>query len=353
MNDEQQRNTRRSALLTVGTGLGLGVGLAAAGATLKASAQSAIASAASAASADSKVGEAVSQEFWTHKGGVKLWVYRKQLSGGAAKKPVLFLVHGSSYSAKTMFDLSVPGRQNYSMMDHFARLGFDVWTMDHEGYGHSDRSSSYSDIASGVDDLKAAMAVVSQVTGMSSAAFFGQSSGALRAARFANVYPEHVSQLMLDAFVWTGVGSPTLANRRKLLPELLKSNVRKVDEAFYATVFTRDEPGAAEPMMGKVVAAEELKYGDTVPNGTYVDMVSKLPVCDPEKIRCPVLIVRAEHDGIATDEDIMAFFSKLPTADKQMVKIAGLSHTAVLGINRLRFYHAMASFLSMPARIAL
>ena len=96
MNDEQQLNTRRSALLTVGTGLG--VGLAAAGAALKASAQSAT------ASADSRVGEAISQEFWAHKGGVKLWVYRKQLSGGAAKKPLLFLVHGSSYSAKTMFD---------------------------------------------------------------------------------------------------------------------------------------------------------------------------------------------------------------------------------------------------------
>ena len=32
--------------------------------------------------------------------------------------------------------------------------------MDHEGYGHSDRTASTSDIHSGVQDLKAAMAVV-------------------------------------------------------------------------------------------------------------------------------------------------------------------------------------------------
>ena len=344
MADAGHDGRRREAMRALWLGaLGVGVGVGAAVTTTTA-----------AVAATSAAPEAVvAQEFWARKGSVKLWVYRKRVAGGAASKPLLFLVHGSSYSAKTMFDLQVPQRSNYSMMDHFARLGFDVWSMDHEGYGHSDRTSSYSDIASGADDLKAAMGVITEATGQTQAAFFGQSSGALRAARFANAHPQHVSKLMLDAFVWTGKDSPTLENRRRLLPMLLKSNVRKVDEAFYATVFTRDEPGAAEPMMGRVVAEAELKYGDTVPNGTYLDMVSKLPVCDPERIACPVLIVRAEHDGIATDEDVMAFYAKLPNADKQMVKIGGLSHTAVLGINRHRFHHALASFLSMPERIPL
>ena len=50
--------------------------------------------------------------------------------------------------------------------------------MDHEGYGRSDRTASWSDVASGVDDLKAAMGVVEKITGRSRAAFFGQSSGA-------------------------------------------------------------------------------------------------------------------------------------------------------------------------------
>jgi alpha-beta hydrolase superfamily lysophospholipase len=34
-------------------------------------------------------------------------------------------------------------------MDHFARLGYEVWTMDHEGYGHSQRTAGKSDIQSG------------------------------------------------------------------------------------------------------------------------------------------------------------------------------------------------------------
>ena len=157
--------------------------------------------------------------------------------------------------------------------------------MDHEGYGHSDRTSSNSDIASGVADLKIAMDIVARETGETQAAFFGQSSGALRAGQFANRYPEHVGKLMVDALVWTGKDAPTLAQRKKMLPQLQASNVRKINREFYASVFTHDDPKAAEPMLGNVVADEELKYGDTVPTGTYLDMVTKLPVVDPEKIR--------------------------------------------------------------------
>jgi hypothetical protein len=116
-------------------------------------------------------------------------------------------------------------------------------------------------------------------------------------------HPEQVSSLVLDAFVWTGKGSPTLEKRKLMLPKLMKSNVRKVDAEFYRGVFTRDEAGAAEPMISELVTQAELKYGDTVPNGTYVDMVTKLPLVDPLKVACPVMIIRPQHDGIATDAD--------------------------------------------------
>ena len=293
----------------------------------------------------------VAEEYWAHKRDVRLWLYRKYVGASSAVRPLLFLVHGSSYSGKTMFDLQVPQRSGYSMMDHFAGLGFDVWTMDHEGYGRSDRSASWSDIASGVDDLKAAMAVVEQVTGLGRAAFFGQSSGALRAARFANVYPQHVERLALDAFVWTGKDAPTLVKRARMLAQLQASNVRTVDADFYSSVFTRDHAGAAEAMLGDAVAQAELEHGHTIPNGTYLDMVSKLPLVDPAQLRCPVLLLRAEHDGIATEEDLIAFFARLPHADKQYVRLGGLAHTALLGVNRHRLYHALQSFLTLPPSI--
>jgi len=294
----------------------------------------------------------VADEFWADKNGVKLWVYRKRLEG-AAPRARLFCVHGSSYSGKTMFDLQVPEREGYSMMDVFARLGYEVWTMDHEGYGHSQKTSGNSDIQSGVEDLKAAMAVIERAGTPPRLSFFGQSSGALRAARFANQHPQHVEKLALDAFVWTGKDSPTLAARAKNLPQYQKSNRRAVSAEFYRSVFTRDHSGASEPMLGDIVAKEEMQYGDSVPTGTYVDMTTKLPLVDPEKLSCPVLIVRAEHDGIATDEDILAFFGKLPSPDKQLAKLGGLAHTALLGVNRARFHHMLHAFLSLPARVDL
>jgi pimeloyl-ACP methyl ester carboxylesterase len=305
-----------------------------------------------AASTPAMPGAIVANEYWVDKNGVRLWVYRKRV-GGVQYKGSLFLVHGSSYSGKTMFDLQVPDRDDYSMMDHFARLGYDVWTMDHEGYGHSDKTSGNSDIQSGVEDLAAAMKVVRKEAGAAKLAFFGQSSGALRAARFANQHPENVEKLALDAFVYTGKDAPTLAERRKNLPKYQASNRRPVSREFYESIFTRDHSGAAEPMLGAIIADQELKYGDSVPTGTYVDMTTKLPVVDPVKVLCPVLICRAEHDGIATDADILDFFSQLPSADKQIVKIGGLAHTAILGVNRARFYHALHAFLSMPARVDL
>src|SRR3954453_14261611 len=66
-----------------------------------------------------------SAEYWTQKGDVKLYLYRKRTASlpGQAK-PVLFLVHGSSNSSRSSYDLSVPGKAEYSMMNVFAQYGF-------------------------------------------------------------------------------------------------------------------------------------------------------------------------------------------------------------------------------------
>ena len=75
---------------------------------------------------------------------------------------------------------------------------------------------------------------------------YGISSGALRAAMFAERHPERVARLALDSFVWTGKGSPTLAERKKKLPEFQSKNRRPIDRAFVRSVFDRDHPGCAD-----------------------------------------------------------------------------------------------------------
>jgi len=297
--------------------------------------------------------EIKSAEYWAHKGKVKLYVYRKRAAGAAPGAPVLFLVHGSSASGRNSFDLSVPGRSDYSLMNHFAGLGYDVWTMDHEGYGRSDRTDSHSGIASGAQDLAAAMEIVRRETGQDSVFMYGGSSGALRAALYAQQNPGRVKRLMVSALVYTGAGSPTLAKRREKVEEYRAHPRRKVDRAFVHSMFTRDKPGTSEMIAADALAEAELALGDSVPNGTYLDMCANLPVIDPAKIDCPVCIIRGEYDGIAAEPDLLDFFGRLPSKDKQFVFVSGLAHAATLGINRHKFWHAMESFMRVPENRAL
>ena len=108
------------------------------------------------AGAQAACGEIWSSEYWAKKGDVPLWMFRKRLAAPVAGEPalpVLFFVHGSSVTSR-VFDLNVPSHGEYSVMNEFARYGFDCWTMDHENYGKSGRTSGNSDIASGVEDLR-------------------------------------------------------------------------------------------------------------------------------------------------------------------------------------------------------
>jgi pimeloyl-ACP methyl ester carboxylesterase len=301
------------------------------------------------ASASAQGGKIVAEEHWAKKGNVDLYLYRKrQVGDGGAPKPVLFLVHGSTFSCRGSYDLQVPGRQNYSMMDHFAGLGFDVWSMDHEGYGHSSRTGSHAGIMVGVEDLRAAMPVVERVTGRSTVLMHGQSSGAIRAGAFAVAEPGRVERVILDAFTYTGENAPEIERRRKVADQLRANPRRTINLATIQRIFDRDKPGTSEPEVPKALADYELKFGNEVPSGTYLDMAVNMPMVDPLKLKCPVCLIRAEHDGNASEEELLRFYSALPNRDKQFVMIAGLAHAGGLGINRHRMWHVVHAFLTYP-----
>jgi len=295
-----------------------------------------------------------SHDYWAKKGDVSLYLYRKRLAApkpGEKPLPVLFLVHGSSISGRPTFDLTVPGAGEYSMMNVFARAGFDVWTMDHEGYGRSTHTLGNSDIKSGVADLVAGTALVAHETGQAKCHFLGESSGGLRAGAFAMAHPERVDRLIVEAFTWTGKGSPTLGKRAEQVEFYRTHNRRPRDRAMIRSIFTRDKPGTSDPRVAEALADAELPFGDTIPTGTYLDMTANLPVVDPTKVHAPVLILRGEYDGIATLDDVLGFFARLPNADRQFVLLAGAAHSVNLGINRHQTWHVVQSFLSMPPRL--
>jgi pimeloyl-ACP methyl ester carboxylesterase len=287
-------------------------------------------------------------EHWTHKGEVRLFLWEKFVGSPAAKPAVLF-VHGSSMASEPTFDLSVPGRPDSSVMDWFARRGFACWSVDMEGYGRSDKSRDITcDIANGADDLTAATDYIASKRGQHGLLIYGISSGALRAALFAQQHPERVSRLALDAFVWTGNGAPTLEQRRKKLPQFLASKRRPIDRAFVYSIFERDHPETAEKRVVDAFADAILSLDDSMPNGTYIDMCSKLPIVDPARISAPTLIMRGEFDGIAAFDDLIEFFKRLPTADKQFTVMPGISHASFQQKNYLMVYDLLHAWFSRP-----
>jgi pimeloyl-ACP methyl ester carboxylesterase len=292
------------------------------------------------------------EEHWTRKGDIKLFLWEKFAGSPRGKKGTVLFVHGSSMASQPTFDLQVPGRPHSSAMEFFAEQGFDTWCVDMEGYGRSDKTRDITfDIANGVDDLAAATEYISRTRGCKDFLVYGISSGALRAAMFAQRHPDRVRRLALDAFVWTGEGSPTLQERRKKLPEFQKTNRRPIDRAFVHSIFNRDHPGCAEEKVIEAFADAILVLDDSVPTGTYIDMCSKLPVVDPEKITAPTIVMRGQFDGIAGFDDLLEFFKRLPNADKQFAVMAGISHASFQQINYLTAYHILFSFFTQPEPI--
>jgi len=288
-------------------------------------------------------------EHWTQKGDVRLFLFEKKSTAGSSPKGTVLFVHGSSMASQPTFDLKVPGRPNSSVMDWFAAQGYDTWCVDMEGYGRSDKKRNINfDISNGADDLAAASEYIANLRKTGPLLLYGISSGALRAALFAQRFPDRVKRLALDAFVWTGEGSPTLAERSKKLPEYLARNTRPIDRAFVHSIFNRDHPGTADDAVVDAFASAILALDSAMPTGTYVDMCSRLPVVDPEKLTMPVMVMRGEFDGIASMDDLLAFFKKLPNADKQFCVMPGIAHASFQQKNYMLVYYLLMKFFAQP-----
>src|ERR1700680_3432789 len=157
--------------------------------------------------------------------------------------------------------------------------------------------------------------------------------------------PKRVRRLVLLSFTWTGQGSSTLAKRADAVESYRTHNRRPRDREMIRSIFTRDKPGTADPAVGEALADVELKFGDSVPTGTYLDMTANLPVVDPLQVHAPVLLVRGEYDGIATEEDLISFFQKLPNRDRELVILPGMAHSVLFATNRRQFWYVMRNFL--------
>lgn len=286
-------------------------------------------------------------EHWVQKGDARLFLWHKKRVETSVYRGTILFIHGSSWCSQPTFDLHVDGRPFSSVMNWFAVRGYDTWCLDNEGYGRSDKTRPINfGITNGAEDIVPASEYILKTAGIEKILLYGISAGALKAALFTQWHPERVSRLALDAFVWTGEGSPTLVERRKKLPQYQASNRRPFNKEVIQGVFDRDLPGTADQSMIDAFARASMDLDTTVPTGTYVDMCTKLPMVDPEKISVPTIIMRGEYDGIAAPQDLIEFFKRLPNSDKHFAFMPGVAHASFQQTNYLLVYDILYSFFS-------
>ena len=245
-------------------------------------------------------------EHWTQKGDVRLFLWEKFINAPDNKPAVLF-VHGSSMASQPTFDLrwtDAPTRRPWTGLRGAASCaGASTWkvtgvrirTATHVRHRQRCRRPSRGDRIHQPHARHAANLI------------YGISSG--RCARHcSHSGTESRGRLALDALSGRR-GSTTLEQRRKKLPEFLKTKRRPIDRAFVYSIFERDHPECAERRVVDAFADAILALDSSMPNGTYIDMCSKLPVVDPTAITAPTIIMRGEFDGIAGFDDLMNFFA--------------------------------------------
>jgi alpha-beta hydrolase superfamily lysophospholipase len=178
---------------------------------------------------------------------------------------------------------------------------------------------------------------------------FGESSGAIRAGAFAMAEPARVERIVLHAFTYTGENAPEIERRRKQVEAYRANPRRPFGMGQVQNIFDRDVAGKADPALVKALADFELQFGDSVPSGTYLDMAVNMPMVDPKRLTCPVCLVRPEHDGNASDEELYGFFRALAAKDKTFVFVQGMTHGGgMIGSQRHRLWHIIHGFLSCP-----
>jgi len=294
------------------------------------------------------------QEHWANKDGIKLFLWNKKRVPSLPYQGTILFIHGSYWCSQPTFDLEVPGRPWSSVMNFFSAKGYDTWCLDNEGYGRSDKQRDINfGVENGAHDIVAATDYILAYDKIDQLMMYGISSGSLKAAMFTEWHPERVSRLALDAFVWTGEGSPTLVERRKMLPQLIGVNRRPYNRQVIQSVFDRDFPGTADQGMIDAFATASLALDDSVPTGTYIDMCTKLPLIDPLKITVPTIMMRGEYDGIAGFDDLIEFFRRLPNPDKHFAMMPGVAHASFQQSNYLLVYDVLFSFLSQHPPVFL
>jgi pimeloyl-ACP methyl ester carboxylesterase len=298
-------------------------------------------------------------------------------TGNLSDRVVLF-VHGAGTPAEVAFD--VP-HQDYSWMAYLARAGFDVFSMDTEGYGRSSRPPAMNDpcnlseeqqktfvpsflaapcsptysrnattIASDWNDIDAVVDYIRNLRHVDRVSMVAWSLGGPRAGGYTALHPEKVRKLVLLAPAY---GRTRQENAPATVPaEGAAMNTQSRDE-FIANwdrqVGCSDQYDAAtaESVWSKMIESDPI-------GATWGPGVRRAPQTTTwgwsqpsvSKSQTPTLVVSGVHDKQVNPDRVRELYADLGVRQKVFVDLACSSHNAMWEKNHNLLFKASLEWLT-------
>ena len=256
----------------------------------------------------------------------------------AKPKGTILLLHGRTWSSLPDFDLQVPG-EHRSLMDALVARGYAVYALDLRGYGATPRDASGWDTPDrSAEDLSAALAWVIRNSGVEGKpALLGWSNGSTVSILCAQRHPDQISALILTGY-WKHPDSMIVA-----VPDTAKPAREKTTAMAAASDFVA--PNAISKKAVDAYVAMALKADPVRTDWRRLEQFNAL---DPAKVTTPTLLIQGELDPIAPTATQAAFFSRLGTADRAWVVMAGGDHASLIENMQPAFVAAVVHFIERP-----
>jgi len=304
---------------------------------------------------------------------------RERIKAGTTADPnkIVLFVHGAGTPAEVSFD--VPYR-DYSWMAYLADAGYDVFSVDMEGYGRSARpaamgekcnlneaqrtlykvaadckptmTSGVTTLASDWNDVGAAVDYVLNLRHATKLNLAGWSQGGPRSAGWAAQHPDKVNRLVLLAPAYNN-GAGRGAGRAAATPSATPPrgsafNVQTHQDL--VDLWNRQAPCPGQYEQATLASIwTELLASDPV-GATWDPPARRAPVTAPspgsawtpemaKNTKIPTLMVSGVHDGQVNPQNVRNLYDDIG-GDKVFVDLACSSHNAMWEKNHLLLFAA-------------
>lgn len=284
-------------------------------------------------------------QHWVLRDALRLFLWEK-CQGNPQGKPVLVLAHGSATAGRESFDLKVPGRPEYSLMDFLAKQGFDVFAPDMRGFGSSTKPEGHITTEQAASDLNAVVDFICKLRGVPQVQLLAWSWGTQYSGQFVMAHPHKVARYA--AYAQMHADSPDLKARRERLATFQRAPYIRITEQGWKLRFNSLTPEEVnDPVVmdafAKAATLVELKS----PTGPQVDLLTRQPLIDASKITVPTMLIHGQYDDVADLEGLLPFFTALPNPDKQYTVIPDGGHMLHLQKGYARFQRAVANWFAV------